>query len=457
MNLFASIDEPAHENYFYWKGRWVEDVKAVSREAWDRNYESFKQSNRKVAEAFQSARYEKRPLLWLKVMFFVAQSAAVFLGTFIWTPILVAVFCGMAVVLCLSYSALAFTLATSERLFTKINGLFNLCKHCHAKVDLPVYECPNCHARHMRLLPGPRYGVFYRRCSTPGCSARIPTLRLTGTKKLPSFCRSCGTALSNDDYVPITVAFLGGPSVGKTMLFNALATESLQTAIQRHAWKMVVKDEEAEKISQMRDWVEHGITPRTTQDRAIEAFCVDADRGDAKFPLRVYLYDPPGESFRSTAKLSIHRYYNNLKGIVWVIDPFTLEAVRSRLSEYEADLDAAKIGALGPEECFERWLIGMEKDFAGVVKDSVCAVVINKTDVPCFAKTMGLQMGDGDEKCRKFLSEQDCDGFINTVDRTFSKVRYFAVSATGGAVEGEKFIPKGLDAATQWVFENLVA
>lgn len=457
MNLFASLEEPALENYFYWKGRWVDDAKAVSREAWDRNYDAFKENNLKVALAFQTARGEKKPLLWLKTTFYIAQSAAVFLGTFIWTPILVVAFCIAAAVLCLSYSALAICLATFERVYAKVNGLFNLCKHCHSRVDLPVYECPNCHARHMRLLPGPRYGVFYRRCSTPGCSFRIPTLRLTGAKHLPAFCRSCGMALSNDDYVPITVAFLGGPSVGKTMLFNALATESLQSAIQEHSWTMVVNDDEAEKIKQMKDWVAHGITPRTTQDRAIEAFCVDADRGAGKFPLRVYLYDPPGESFKSTAKLSVHKYYNNLRGIIWVIDPFTLETVRSRLGEYTADLESAKIGALGPEECFERWLIGMEKDFSGVVKDSVCAVVINKTDVPCFKNTMGLQMGDGDEKCRKFLSDQDCDGFVNTVDRTFSKVRYFAVSATGGSEEGVRFTPKGLNEAARWVFENLVA
>ena len=323
----------------------------------------------------------------------ITQSAAVFLGTFIWTPLLVALFCAVVGLVCATYSTTAFALALAERLFLRVNGLFNLCKHCHAKVDLPVYECPNCHARHMNLLPGARYGIFYRKCSTPGCGQKIPVLRITGKKKLPSFCRGCGAALSTDDFVPVTIAFLGGPSVGKTMLFNALATDSLESVIAGHSWKMMVKDEEKDKIKQMKNWVDCGITPRTTQDHA--------------------------------ANLRIHRYYDNLKGVVWVVDPFTLDDVRRRLCGREAEFESAKAGALPPEECLERWLIGMEKDFSGVVKDSVCAVVITKTDVPCLSETTGLRMGDDDAACRKFLSACECDSLVNTIDRTFTKVRFY--------------------------------
>ena len=168
------------------------------------------------------------------------------------------------------------------------------------------------------------------------------------------------------------------------------------------------------------------------------------------------MYDPPGESFKNTANLRIHRYYDNLKGVVWVVDPFTLDDVRRRLCGREAEFESAKAGALPPEECLERWLIGMEKDFSGVVKDSVCAVVITKTDVPCLSETTGLRMGDDDAACRKFLSECECDSLVNTIDRTFTKVRFFAVSATGGEPEGQKFSPVGLEAATKWIFDNLV-
>ena len=262
--------------------------------------------------------------------------------------------------------------------------------------------------------------------------------------------------MSTDDFVPVTIAFLGGPSVGKTMLFNALATDSLESVIAGHSWKMMVKDEEKDKIKQMKNWVDCGITPRTTQDHAIDALCIDADRGEGRFPLRVYMYDPPGESFKNTANLRIHRYYDNLKGVVWVVDPFTLDDVRRRLCGREAEFESAKAGALPPEECLERWLIGMEKDFSGVVKDSVCAVVITKTDVPCLSETTGLRMGDDDAACRKFLSACECDSLVNTIDRTFTKVRFFAVSATGGEPEGHKFSPVGLEAATKWIFDNLV-
>lgn len=455
MNPFSMIDEPAEEKYFFWKGRWISEVKATCREVWSLNLTSFRESNMKVAVAWQSARISGK-LAWLKVVFFIAQSAAVFLGTFIWTPVLVALFCAIAGLVCIGYSIAAFALALGEHLFLRIHGLFNLCKHCHAKVDLPVYECPRCHARHMNLLPGPRYGILHRKCSTPGCGEKIPLLRINGKKNLPAFCRGCGAPLSSADFVPVTIAFLGGPSVGKTMLFNALATESLESAINGHSWKMVVTNEDEDKICQMKKWVEGGVLSSTTQDRAIEALCIDADRGEGHFPLRVYLYDPPGESFSNTSKLSIHKYYNHLKGVIWVVDPFTIEEVRRRLSGRELEFESAKVGALPPEECLERWLIGMEKDFSGIIKDSVCAVLITKTDVPCFSEVSGLNMGDDDAACRKFLSDFDCDSLVNTLDRTFNKVRFFAVSATGGKREGEKFNPVGLEEATKWIFNNLV-
>ena len=455
MNPFSMIDEPAEEKYFFWKGRWLSEVKATCREVWGLNLTSFRESNMKVVVAWQSARISGK-LAWLKVVFFAAQSAAVFLGTFIWTPVLVSLFCAIAGLVCAGYSLAAFALALGERLFLRIHGLFNLCKHCPAKADLPIFECPKCHARHMNLLPGPRYGIFHRKCSTPGCGERIPLLRINGKKKLPSFCRGCGAPLSSVDFVPVTIAFLGGPSVGKTMLFNALATESLESAIGEHSWKMVVTEGDEGKIQQMKSWVENGVTPSTTQDRAIEALCVDAEREEGKFPLRVYMYDPPGESFKSTSSLKIHRYYDYLKGVIWVVDPFTIEEVRRRLAGRESEFEAAKVGALPPDESLERWLIGMEKDFSGVVKDSVCAVVITKTDVPCFSEITGLHMGDDDAACRTFLLDFDCAGFVNTLDQTFTKVRFFAVSATGGKPEGQKFVPVGFDDAAKWVFNNLV-
>ena len=447
------IDEPAEEKYFFWKGKWISDVKATCHDVWEMNLSAFRDSNAKVVSAWNGA---SEVWDWVKVVFFAALSIAVFLGTFIWTPLLVVLFCTITGLLCLIYSITAIILALAEHLFLRIHGLFNLCKYCHAKVNLPVYECPNCHAKHLNLLPGPRYGIFFRKCSTPGCGTKIPVLRITGKKKLPSFCRNCGIALSADDYVPVTIAFLGGPSVGKTMLFNSLATSSLESAISEHSWKMIVKNEDEEKIRQMKQWIDKGITPRTTQDRAIEALCIDADRGNGLFPLRIYLYDPPGESFKSTAKLKIHRYYDHLKGVIWVVDPFTLDEVRNRLTGRESEFETVRAGALSTEDCLERWIIGMEKDFSGVIKDSVCAVIITKTDVPCFSEISGLHMGDNDEACRKFLFDCNYDGFVNTIAHTFSRVRFFAVSATGGKPEGQGFAPVGLDEATKWIFENLI-
>ena len=121
MNPFSTIDEPAEEKYFFWKGKWLSDVKATCREAWLLNLDAFRENNMRVANAWHNARMSGG-LAWLKVAFFIAQSAAVFLGTFIWTPLLVALFCAVVGLVCATYSTTAFALALAERLFLRIFG-----------------------------------------------------------------------------------------------------------------------------------------------------------------------------------------------------------------------------------------------------------------------------------------------------------------------------------------------
>ena len=86
-----------------------------------------------------------------------------------------------------------------------------------------------------------------------------------------------------------------------------------------------------------------------------------------------------------------------------------------------------------------------------------CAVAINKTDVPELASLTGLKAGDGDAACREFLDRYGCAGFINTLENTFSHVRFFAVSAVGRNASGRAFQPIGLDGVMKWVLAQMLA
>jgi len=456
MNIFKQPDEPAVESYFYWKGRWLDELKATCRETWKLNQQEFQRSRSLIADAIEDARFSK--IQWFKVIFRVMVAAAVFLGTFIWTPLLLLLAVTVAGCLCLAYVSIALLLMGGEYLFLKIHGLFKLCPHCHERVSLPVYECPQCHARHMNLVPSPRYGLFYRRCASSGCGAKIPVTRITGRKTLHAFCRKCNRPLEQVDYVPMTLAFMGGPSVGKTMIFHSLAAKVLPEVSSTMGLSTVVNNnEEKDKLNRMEAWIQNGEFPQATQNRAIDAFCVDLVRNTGGYPYRLYLYDPPGESFRSTNDLRVHTYYNHLKSVIWVFDPFTLERIRSEFDGEQKLLEGVKVGAMSPERCLELWLIGLKKEFSGVLKGLNCAVAINKTDVLALASLTGLKAGDDDAACREFLDRYGCAGFINTLERTFSHVRFFAVSAVGQSASGRAFQPIGLDGVMKWVLGQMLA
>lgn len=452
MRSFLMEDEPAVESYFYFRGRWLEESRAVCAETWQLNSAALRRSNAKLADRCNDASDNKFYLF--AVVLQAAISAVYFLGNFVWTPIVLAVFGLVAAGACALYTVMAISAWGVEQAFLRVHGLFRLCKHCHAKVGLPVYECPSCHARHQHLVPSARYGVLYRRCASPGCGCRIPLTRFNGRNSLPMFCRKCNSSMSAEDYVPLTLAFLGGPSVGKTMLFQSVVANVLQAVASRNGMNVVVGADETAKLRLLRQSVSRGDMPDSTQNRAIEAFCMDLTSPASRFPFRIYLYDPPGESFSSTRDLRVHRYYDHLRCAVWVIDPFSVESVRSRFSENGELRQRVRAGAMSPQDCLDRWLIGLEKEFNGLLKNAACAVAINKTDVSELTNMFGIRMGDDDAQCRAFLEKCACEDLVNRLERSFARVRFFAVSATGGVGEGQAFSPVGLEQMICWILEN---
>ena len=449
MNYFKQINAPAVEAYFYRKGQWVDELNAVKESlSEDFSQKSSNFSNR--APSFSFADFAKTG----QAMFCYGTVFGLFLGVLICIPSLFLIMGLIAGIHILIRSLFAFSLLVGELLFLRINGLFKLCPHCHERFVLPVYECPGCGAKHQLLLSGTRYGILFRKCTTRGCEKLIPVTRITGKKKLPSFCRKCGNPLEKIDYKPITLAFMGGPSVGKTMLFYSTVANLLQEiATNKHYTAEVSKDDE-NKLNRIKGLIAGGVFPNSTQNTSIDAFCIDFKKNGDLFPYRLYLYDPPGESFRSLNDLSVHRYYNHLKAIIWVLDPFTLDSIRAKFPT--SLLDSVKVGALSPEMCLERWLVGLEKNFNGIFKDLVCAVAINKTDVPQFIARTGLVVGDGDEKCRFFLDNNGGSNFIRILDDKFSKVCFFAVSATDGSSNGQTYSSRGMDLLLEWVWNQIL-
>lgn len=379
---------------------------------------------------------------------------AILLATIVYLPILTVFFTVLYLLIWMMYVSMTLEMRILEWLIIKVHGLFNICRHCHQRIDIPIYRCPKCGTEYSKLISSVKFGPFFRRCR---CGEYLPASRFFGRNELPSICPhpNCRRSLQSQDVVPVSIAVLGGPSVGKShFMMDALYLLKNEVLPRMHRTCNIPSADKPIVDSLIRLY-EMGMPPQGTRDSMIEAICLEMKAATWAFPQRLYLYDPPGESFKDSKKVSSHRYYQNMKAAVLIIDPFTLDAVLADYQRYGIAHKMMQRGAMSPEESLERWLISMERDFSGIVKHSSCAVVINKTDEPSFAKIAGLKAGAPSARCRDFLRRYDCDNMVNTLEGHFKRVEFFAVSSVGTGGNGTPFKPEGVDEVLRWLMDNI--
>ncbi len=447
-NLFARsglVEENAYVSFFDFRGDGFRNIWRVCGETYRRNARDLVGSRESSSGCFAIA---------MRLVFKIFHFFAILLATLAYLPVLTVLFTVLYLAIWAMYVSMTLEMRVLEWLIIKVHGLFNICRHCHRRIDLPIYRCPRCGTEFPRLISSVKFGPFFRRCQ---CGEYLPASRFFGRNDLPSLCPhpACRQSLQSQDVVPVSIAVLGGPSSGKThfvmdalyLLINEVLPAMYRSCSISAADKPVVDS--------MLRYYEKGFAPQGTRDAMIEAICLEMKAASWAFPQRLYLYDPPGESFKDSKKVSAHRYYQNMKAAVLVIDPFTLDAVLSDYHRHGVEPQIQQRGAMTPEESVERWLISMERDFSGIIGHSSCAVVINKTDEPSFERVTGMKAGATSAFCREFLNRYDCNNLVNTLELHFKRVKYFAVTAVGAGGDGKAFQPEGISDVMQWLLYNI--
>lgn len=455
--MISAIEEPAKKCYFYYKGDWRNDLGVICNETWEENKKTAKEDWDNRKNEFQRIGYElewwKKAFRVLRGVAFASRAVAVWLGTIVILPIVSVLFAGTVALVWVIYNMIAIEMNWLERLFMKFHGLFILCKHCSRKVPLPVYKCPNCGAEHQRLIPTPKYGAFYRVCSR--CGEYIPTSRFWGRNSLPAICPfdDCRQPLNSEDAVPVTIAIIGGRSVGKSFVQMDMTVLMIQKLLPQIGWSHKISSEDEVRISSLVENFNNGIRPASTVDQVAKALCMDVKAPGWTFPKRLYLYDPPGESFKNMEKLAEYNYYQHLRCAIFVIDPFSIDAVAKEFQERLTLDSSTRVSDMSPDESLDRWLNSMEKDHNGISKNTNCAVLINKTDALEFEKVTGLKTGACDKDCRAFLEKYEYGNLIGQIEDNFKKCRFFAISAIGHS-QADHFSPEGLEEAIEWVLKS---
>lgn len=304
------------------------------------------------------------------------------------------------------------------------------CPHpgCYRGFVRPEYGCPGCDARHNDLVPG-HHGVLRRVCR---CGTGLPTSVLLGRGRLTGYCPHCHQPLTSGvGQAPLVhLPVVGGPGAGKTT-YAHLALGALDGV-------GFTDDGEAKRfagrLSALRDGQP---VPRTAVELARATVLEVALDGGPQCLL--YLFDPPGEHYTTSERIAWQRYLDLATGLLLVVDPLSLDAVRRSLTPTEvAGLSDVTSSTEDPAHVIDR-LVGALRTRPDGGRLGRVAVVVSKIDA--LRRTgvgQSLAAGSGADPVRDWLDQMGWGNPIRTLDRMAGEVRYFV---------------SGLDVPAVWITE----
>jgi hypothetical protein len=181
---------------------------------------------------------------------------------------------------------------------------------------------------------------------------------------------------------------------------------------------------------------------------------------------RLYLYDPAGEEFTSIDRSSGQQFlfFEDLTGIVLVVDPLALPAFHEYAIARPQDVSAAMPGPSVPLGDIVGGLVRYERKFLKYGRtsrrDVPLAVVVAKADLPLVAegveRSAGQNGGDG-PLCRKALLSWGAANEVMWLEHEFRRIRYFSCSSLGRApseTDSRPFVPQRVLPPLLWVMEE---
>ena len=335
-------------------------------------------------------------------------------------------------------------LALWELASLRLRGISLECGHCHRPVTAPAYDCDGCPtpppARHLHLVPG-RLGVLDRTCR---CGTRLPTLLLRGKSRLEGFCphASCGHPLPVKGMTAPTfhVPVVAATSTGKTILMAA-TVDALDAAARADGAGTGLEFAEQTRAAEVADVLDRlradgaDSVAKTLPELPLRA--LNLYLGDARGRRLLYLYDAAGERYETTEGTDTLRFLRYTDGVVFVVDPFAIDAVRTTVPA--SDLTTIRPSLRKPAEAVERFGANLRERLgieAGRRIDRPAAVVVTECDALLASESVAhpyedgvTGRGDRSAAVRAWLRTVGAGSVVDHVDTSYRRTGYFAVSA----------------------------
>jgi hypothetical protein len=353
-----------------------------------------------------------------------------------------------------------------DRIVLAAHSIVSRCPQCKGHSVIPVFECPACGMRHKRLVPGP-YGILTRTCS---CGNNLPCTFLNGRSKLDSYCPHCESELASSSSSQFGLQLVGGASVGKTVfLASFLHLYRQKLASLRVGFKIHPQA----AFDDLEYWFGRGKSEATHEMNA-KMYSIVHKKTDSDVSHQLALYDVAGEVFENQSADMEQRQYGYCGGIILMIDPFSVQSVRSAY--------AASHKGKGPENYsksdIDEVITGFIDEFSkmkfiktGMISDIPLAVVITKADTDVVNREIGFaRLAEAFKKnpgiynnnpntardiiCLNYLKTLGMSGAVNNLAAQFRTIHYFPVSAMGHEASGAAYQPWGVLESVMWIIKE---
>jgi hypothetical protein len=452
--------EPAIKSYFFDKG--YRDLRDTIAESWRRNLKSASEHFAKVSRYLPGDGGHKL----LAAIWGTAGVSVVIFGTVVFVAASVVHVAVLAAFFLIIYLGFSVTFL-AERGFLAWKGFFPVCPDCHSRNPLAWYFCGRCGAVHRRLIPS-SYGILHHTCR---CGERLPATFFLRRSQLRSCCPACmhpltaGHSESRKTFVPV----FGGPGVGKSAFLTGAADQLLERLGERGLGAACLDARTTEELDRARRQLAVGQPLAKTVNRVPRAFNILVQAA-GEDPRVLYLYDPAGDLLLGTEDLAEHRYSQQMSGLIFLIDPFAIPAVRDRHAAADG-WEALKPSELPVEDALSRLLIGLEEHF-GLSKETPLkvpvAVVVNKIDACGLDQLLGERAVQArlrasspppalqaarNEVIRQQLRSWGQGDVVQQLETRCARLGYFACSALGRVPDdsGQPFAAHGVLDPLWWI------
>lgn len=224
----------------------------------------------------------------------------------------------------------------------KANYTQAACMECMHVTEWPAYLCPSCGKAHHDVNPG-KLGTFTRYCA---CGATFPTRQSKTAWAATAQCKRCkkelpeGTGAVRDIRIPV----FGDINAGKTRFLYA-SLNSLMDEAERASVPITFPDAAMEEdVRRARELIRARRSTSKTSPGGVAITLRLRERHQSDL---IHMFDAAGEDYSEAQKYAELRFLDDSQGLVYVLDPFSVQAVREQLGSQQGEVVAAARAAAG--------------------------------------------------------------------------------------------------------------